>query len=110
MSTNCTSREYEIRIEQIIVESDSGFYFIDSGSEYMGEHIDESDDEMSDTEQNINTRTRLSITDNETEIIWDDDVNEMFKFPFTKQNKLLVEVRNKKNPINFLFGFLTIVV
>lgn len=54
----------------------------------MGKNIEffESDDEISDIEQNINTQTQLRITDNETDIIWDDDVNEMFEFPLSKQN------------------------
>lgn len=73
--------------------------------------LTESDDDISDIEQNINTQTQLRITDNETEIVWDDDVNEMFEFPFTKQNELLVEVKNEKNPINFFFFcFFTIVL
>jgi len=47
---NCTSREYEKRIEQILFESDSdeNFDLTDSGSEYMGKNIEfsESDDEI----------------------------------------------------------------
>jgi hypothetical protein len=72
---NYISREYETRIEQMLFESDSdeNFDLTDSGSEYMGENIEfsESDDEISDIEQNINTQTQLRITNNETEIIWD---------------------------------------
>lgn len=54
---NSTSRDYETRIEQFIFESHSDFDFTDSVSDYMGETVDDSetDDEMSDTEQNINT-------------------------------------------------------
>lgn len=93
--------------QQILFESDSdeNFDLTDSGSEYMGNNIEfsESDDEISDIEQNINTQTQFRITDNETEIIWDNDVNEMFEFPFTKQNKLLVEVENENKPIHFFF-------
>lgn len=37
----------------MIVESDSGFYFIDSSSEYMGEHIDENHEHMIQTVCNI---------------------------------------------------------
>lgn len=47
-------------------DSDENFDLYDSGSEYMGENIEfsESDHEISDIEQNINTQTQLRITDN----------------------------------------------